>query len=121
MTTKTSPFAPFSLMEAGVGNYSLILSDADMGPTLAIFEEAGSEGGGYAWAGIARMLVDQELPDSKQDINFDPEAGMFCAYGTNRQALESLATVMREVFHNHQRLQELLADGAPLSDYLSEI
>ena len=43
----------------------------------------------------------------KDDITFDPEAGMFSAQGS-KSALERLGTEMHAVFHDDAVIRELL-------------
>ena len=48
---------------------------------------------GKAWR--ATYLVQIEAPALADRISYDPEAGMFCAYGDSRDALEALAALMQ--------------------------
>ena len=52
---------------------------------------------GYVWQGVAQLVVDAEPPHMRGRFADDPEAGMFCAYGTDRGALEELATHLAAV------------------------
>jgi hypothetical protein len=49
-------------------------------PASAVFEAAGSPGGGYAWKAVARHVVEHAAPEVKGRLRFDPEGSMFCAY-----------------------------------------
>ena len=49
--------------------------------------EEGFEGSGYDWESLARVFLDEQCPQLAAEISFDPEAGMFCVYSKNREAL----------------------------------
>lgn len=44
-------------------------------------------GNGYDWESLAIVFLSEKCPDLKGKINFDPEAGMFCAYSNDKEAL----------------------------------
>ncbi|HEX2697610.1 MAG TPA: Imm51 family immunity protein [Anaerolineales bacterium] len=104
-----STYAPFILM---TGEYqSLILSDEHMESRLNIFEERadeGWEGNGYDWTSIARVVIDEKLPDLKDKFEFDPEAGMFSASGP-LDALKRLGEEMKKVFDDEDLLRDVLS------------
>jgi hypothetical protein len=45
---------------------------------------------------VADALIRLKAPKLKRKIKYDPEAGMFVAYGTDRDALAQLARLLRE-------------------------
>ena len=49
--------------------------------------EEGFEGSGYDWESLARVFLDEQCPQLAAEIDFDSEAGMFCVYSKNREAL----------------------------------
>nr|WP_269781677.1 immunity 51 family protein [Nocardia bovistercoris] len=95
------------------GNYCLMLSDDKMLATQEVFAAAGYEGGGYDWAGVARSAVHARLPESADRIRFDPEAGMFVAYGADPDALRALGAILRDAVHDHELLAEFIRTGDP--------
>jgi len=101
-------FAPFTLI---TGEFeSLILSDEDMLSRVGVFEERaddGWSGNGYDWTSVARVVVDEKLPDLKDQLDFDPEAGMFSASGP-LEALERLGAEMKKVFEDEGLLRDFL-------------
>lgn len=101
--------APFKLVETSSGNFSLLLTE--FSPASEVFEEHGLEGGGYSWEGIARHLAAQGGLD--QRLGFDPESSMFCAYGTDREALEQLGAQLAPLFHDAARLAEIIDQIGP--------
>lgn len=97
-------YAPFLLTETSPGKYSLLLTDNKMGPAAAPIAAADREPNGYAWTDIASHLVATEAPALAGRFGFDPEAGMFCAYGTDLEGLQALAAIVSRVFHDHPAL-----------------
>ena len=87
---------PLSLIETKPGNFSLVLH-AGSTPVDEVIAELGHEPNGYFWEGVAQLVVDAEAPHLRGRFAYDPEAGMFCAYGTDRGALEELATHLAAV------------------------
>ena len=49
--------------------------------------EEGFEGNGYDWGTLAQVFLDEKCPGLQEKIGFDPEAGMFCAYSKDKEAL----------------------------------
>lgn len=107
----SADLAPFKLHETSPGNFSLLLTEFQ--PASARFEAAGSEGGGYAWAAVARHLVEHEAPGLASRLGFDPEGSMFCAYGTDRAALADLGARLARLFHDHAALDAVIAAVGP--------
>ncbi len=102
---------PFQIVEHE-SSFSLILSDRAVTPEVAaVFEELGRDAGGYAWGGLASLLIDEmEL----EDVELDCEAGMFSAYGPSEEQLLALGERMSKLFHDLDALRAEL-DRAPES------
>lgn len=98
---------PLRLIETTPGTFSLLL-DAGTTDVDTLVEQLGYEPGGYFWEGIAQLLVQTQAPELDGRFEYDPEAGMFCAYGTDRKALERLGTLMAAVATDGSRVRELL-------------
>lgn len=108
--TDKSTYAPFTLLDTGK-HRSLLLSEDDMMAKVHVFEELGDEGwsgNGYDWNSIAQVVVSEELPGLAKQLEFDPEAGMFCALGP-RKALERLGAAMASAYNSEERLRDLLS------------
>ena len=108
MTDKET-YHPFILIDEDFR--SLILSDTHMVAKEAIFRERadeGWEGNGYDWTSVARVLVDEALPHLRDDVSFDPEAGMLSAQGS-LEGLNELAAGMQAVYNDDARLRDLLS------------
>lgn len=106
-------WAPFLLYEyEDGGRFGLLLFDSRMGPTEAAFTAAGRDIGGYAWTDVALHVVRSEAPALNGRFGLDPEAGMFCAYGDDLEALQALAGLLHRLFHDPAAL-EAAARAAP--------
>jgi len=110
---------PLKLIETAPGKFSLLLN-AGTTEVDAVIEELGREPNGYFWEGVARLLVDTESPALKGRFSYDPEAGMFCAYGDDHDALQSLAALMSAVAKDRVRMRRLvtaaISDGFEFDD-----
>lgn len=106
----TDGLTPLKLLE-GEGSYSLMLTEFDAWHDA--FEEAGYEGGGYGWHGVADALIRLKAPKLKKKVQFDPEGGMFVAFGTDRDAIVQLARLLKEALTDPAVLKEALATVNP--------
>ena len=79
---------PLRLVETQPGAFSLLLNEGETSVDELI-EDLGHTANGYFWTGVARWLVTYEAPALEGRFDYDPEAGMFCAYGDDHVALES--------------------------------
>ncbi|GAB3660752.1 Imm51 family immunity protein [Glycomyces tarimensis] len=76
-----------------------------------VFDAHGLEGNGYDWqAAVHAALV--ERTSVLDRIEFDPEAGMFCAYGEDREALGAVATTLESLLARPALLVDALAVAA---------
>ncbi|MGX6603419.1 Imm51 family immunity protein [Micromonosporaceae bacterium Da 78-11] len=101
---------PLEPRELEPGSYSLWL-DAGTTPVDGDVEELGHEPNGYFWEGVARWLVRTEAPALDGRFSYDPEAGAFCAYGTDREALADLAGRLNAVTSDGDRLRQLITEA----------
>ena len=90
------------------GTISLLL-DCGNTPVDDAIRDSGHEPNGEFWTGIATLLVEHELTDLEGAFDYDPEAGMFCAIGEDRAALERLGNAMAVVANDPARLTALVA------------
>ncbi|MFI5915985.1 Imm51 family immunity protein [Dactylosporangium sp. NPDC051541] len=102
---------PLKIVETRPGNHSLLLN-AGTTAVDGVVEEFGHEANGYFWEGIAQLLVATEAPDLDGRFKYDPEGGMFVAYGTDVAALEQLGTLLAVVANSPARLREIMAVAA---------
>lgn len=95
------------------GHYCLLLSDDHMVDLLDVFESCGQYGNGYGWAGVARSAIRSRAPELEDRVSFDPEAGMFVAYGEDPAALQSLGALLHAAWHDRTLLHTLITTGDP--------
>ncbi|GLZ06599.1 hypothetical protein Acsp03_40650 [Actinomadura sp. NBRC 104412] len=107
------------LIETVPGKFSLPLA-AGTTQVDELVEELGHEPNGYFWEGVARLLVSTEAPGLDERFSFDPEGDTFCAYGTDRAALEELGALMAAAATDPARMRALItsaeADGFAFDD-----
>ncbi|MFF2124454.1 Imm51 family immunity protein [Streptomyces olivochromogenes] len=111
----TQDLAPFLLqgIEFDPGHSLLLTEWSELMPVI---EAAGPEGNGYTWEGVARLLVVRHLPDVADQLEHDSESGMFAvysSYSSNREVLEALGALMRDLYRSPERLGVLLASVDP--------
>ncbi|WP_166388123.1 Imm51 family immunity protein [Catellatospora methionotrophica] len=99
---------PLTLMETDPGEFSLLLDTGGLAVDDLI-QELGHEPNGYFWEGIAELIVANEAPELDGRVDYDPEAGMFCARSQDRAALEDLGARMSVAATDPGRLRELVA------------
>lgn len=79
---------PFFFSEYN-GSYSALLNAGDLWDEIfaEYYESKGIEGGGYNWDALADLYIKEQLPQHLEDLQHDSEAGMFCLYSKNEQAV----------------------------------
>ncbi len=83
---------------------SLIFTKIDTG--YALFEKAEVEGNGYDWEALIKTELKKSYPEMLQRVGFDPEASMFVAYGTDKEALEVVAQLLDKAVEDEQQLAQ---------------
>ncbi|MFI5842067.1 Imm51 family immunity protein [Catenuloplanes sp. NPDC051500] len=110
---------PLSLIETQPGQFSLTLI-AGSTPVDGVISELGHEPNGYFWEGVAQLLVRAEAPHLLGRFRYDPEGGLFSAYGQDRGALEELAAHLSSVATDADRTRRLVttaeAEGFAFDD-----
>lgn len=79
--------APFFWVEYNAGASVCLNAGEYLQEVFATREDEGSLGNGYDWTGLAQVFLDETCSDLQGKIDFDPEAGMFCAYSSDIEAL----------------------------------
>jgi hypothetical protein len=98
---------PLKVLETESGSYSLVLVAGNT-PVDELIVEAGHEPNGYFWEGVAQLVANDSHPPILEQIEFDSEAGMFCAYGADRRSLEALGALMAAVVNDPDCLSTAL-------------
>lgn len=106
---------PFRLLEprGESTSASLLLTALDAPAVLAVFESCGQYGNGYGWEGVARSAVRNRAPELDGRFDYDPEAGMFVAYGTDIEALRALGAILSAAYADAALLRDLIESGDP--------
>ncbi|MFD0559329.1 immunity protein 51 of polymorphic toxin system [Stackebrandtia endophytica] len=110
--TTNSDFNGFENVKlvTGANSSSVIFSvggPADIG-LEPVFGEFCVEGSGYDWqSAVAGHFTDAE-PAMLKRFRFDPEAGMFCAYGDDLAALHAVATVVEAMLADADTLRHAM-------------
>jgi len=107
--TDNVTYSPFILLTGEAQSLStLILHDGHMLARNHIFvEKTGWLGNGYDWTSVARVVVDERLPDLRDKVNFDPEGGMFVAIGS-AEVLRRLGEELKKVFDDESSIRNIL-------------
>ena len=98
--------APFSWL-AYDGHYSLCLNAGDFKDEIFEVRED-TEGNGYDWEALAIHFINENMPELDEVIEFDSEAGMFCAYSVNEQMLARFAVEFRKICDDDATLKNLV-------------
>jgi hypothetical protein len=86
-------FEPGILVEHEDG-YSLVYTDF---PHVPAFDERGIEGGGHTWHGLVEHVLEADAPEALDALDFDPEAGMFCALSEDLGALAAVGRALKKL------------------------
>ncbi|MGW4356215.1 immunity 51 family protein [Nocardia sp. NPDC004582] len=113
--TDRETYAPLVFFEYDhrPGHFCLMLSDNHMLASEVVFAESGYDGGGYGWAGVARSAVATRAPELADRVSYDPEAGMFVAYGEDAGALRQLGMLLQEAHRDPAVLSGFIEAGDP--------
>lgn len=99
---------PFTIVEYDCGATLCLYSVGDY--KQEIFDtrvEDGFSGNGYDWTALAKLFIDEEMPDIKDDIQFDPDAGMFTVCADDAILLESFAVKFKSALDDDDYIYEL--------------
>ncbi len=101
---------PFIWIEHDSGNVSIILNAGSYKQELFDTRaDEGFEGNGYDWGSLAAVYLEEKLPELEGIVRFDPEAGMFCAYSKDREALLRFATGLKQACENNELIRDLFS------------
>nr|WP_245367947.1 immunity 51 family protein [Paenibacillus silagei] len=101
---------PFIIVEQDNGGKSVILSVGNYKTEVfAAREEEGFEGNGYDWGSLAAVFLEEKMPELAGIIHFDPEAGMYCAYSSDGEALVAFATAFKLACEDDVLIRDLFS------------
>lgn len=69
----------------------------------------GFEGSGYDWESLALVFLTEMCPYLQNKINFDPEAGMFCAYSKDKDALADFILQFKKACEDRSLILDLFS------------
>nr|WP_277506112.1 MULTISPECIES: immunity 51 family protein [unclassified Paenibacillus] len=102
--------APFKLISQANGGMSVILVVGSYRQELfASRADEGFEGNGYDWASLAAVFLEEQMPQLQEQIHFDPEADMFCAYSSDGVALKAFITGFKRACENEELIRDLFS------------
>ncbi|MBY0009148.1 Imm51 family immunity protein [Paenibacillus typhae] len=102
--------APFKLISQANGGMSVILVVGSYRQEVfAARADEGFEGNGYDWASLAAVFLEEQMPQLQEQIHFDPEADMFCAYSSDGAALQAFITGFKRACENEELIRELFS------------
>lgn len=105
-------FEPCELGELD-GEYYISFNDFNANDADLIFEEAGYDGGGYAWHGAVEALVKMRAPKLRRKLEYDPEASLLQISSTDRDALRQVAALIREAIADPALLRKAISKADP--------
>jgi hypothetical protein len=62
------------------------------------------KGGGHDWEFLARLFIDKNMPEVKDELYFDSESGTFCVYSENLEALQYFALEFRNALDDEKMI-----------------
>lgn len=77
------------------------------------FEAQGFEGSGYDWDGLANVFLEEQHPELIEQIHFDSEAGMFCVYSEDVEAMRAFISSFREACEDRDLILDMLSRAEP--------
>ncbi|MCK5855126.1 MAG: hypothetical protein KAG56_07885 [Sulfurovaceae bacterium] len=71
-------------------------------------EDEGFEGGGYDWASLAQVFLDEKASHLKS-IKFDPEGSMFCVYSSEEKELKEFILAFKNACEESELILDLFS------------
>lgn len=76
-----------------------------------VFDERADEGftgNGYDWESLAMVFLNEKMSELEGIIDFDSEAGMFCAFSSDKEALKNFILLFKALCEDKQLMKEFL-------------
>lgn len=71
--------------------------------------DEGFEGNGYDWTSLSQVFLNEKMPELKDEIEFDSEAGMFCAYSVKKEVIEQFAIGFKSMCEDEDLMRDLFS------------
>ena len=101
--------APFVIVETDDSQSVCHYVDAFKKEIFQTRADEGFIGNGYDWASLAEVFIVEKMPELATEIELDPEAGMFCAFSTNSDALQKFAIEFRAMCNDDKLMKDLFS------------
>ncbi len=75
--------------------------------------DEGFEGSGYDWGSLAQVFLDEQCPDLRERIGFDPEADMFCVFSKDKDALADFILRFKKACEDKPFISDLFSRAEP--------
>ncbi|MET4105310.1 immunity 51 family protein [Hymenobacter sp. UYP22] len=85
---------------------------ADLGYRNEILQSRaaeGFEGNGYDWASLAKVFLAEKQPQLAGSVKFDPEGSMFCAYSSDKDALNQFALAFKAAVEETSLIKDVFS------------
>ena len=69
--------------------------------------EEGFLGNGYDWESLAIVFLNEKMPEVIEDIEFDSEAGMFCALSSKKEVLKQFILSFKSACEDEKLIKDL--------------
>lgn len=91
----------FSVCLSDIGEYCQDIFDSRA--------DEGFEGSGYDWQSLAIVFLQEHLPELEDDIQFDSEGSMFCAYSDNADALKTFIIAFKKACEDKDLILDIFS------------
>lgn len=91
----------YSVCLSDVGNYQQEIFDSRA--------DEGFEGGGYDWQSLAIVFLTEKMPQLEDVINFDSESSLFCAYSSDKEALQQFIIGFKNACEDKTLIMDLFS------------
>ena len=90
--------------------YSVILNiDGYKQDIFDLRADEGFEGGGYDWASLATVFIQELHPELENIVQFDPEGSLFSAFSNDEKALQTFIIKFKEALDNDNLIKDLFS------------
>jgi len=114
--------APFYWVEDDNGSVAVCLSSCEEYKKNLFKSRENDEftGSGDDWAALAQTFIQEKIPDLLEKIDFDPEHSLFCAFSTDRDALQHFILLFKETCENDELITDVFSRTPPPVSLLDE-
>lgn len=101
--------APFFWVEQSSGASVCLNAGVYLQEVFDTRAEDGFIGNGYDWSSLAQVFLDEKCSDLQEKPDFDPEADMFCAYSSDKDALAEFILRFKKACEDHALISDLFS------------